>query len=59
MDATIENAIITFQVIEKAAEVIPVAGPPLKATCGIMVLILNAIKVLQYSSALEDADAVV
>ncbi|KAG8811474.1 hypothetical protein FRC17_002432, partial [Serendipita sp. 399] len=44
LDLSLDISIAGFKALEKAAEVVPVAGTALKATCGIMVSILQLIK---------------
>jgi hypothetical protein len=44
-DVALEASITTFRTMKEAAESIPSIGGPLKATCGVMVLVLQTIKV--------------
>ncbi|KAG8821065.1 hypothetical protein FRC17_009938 [Serendipita sp. 399] len=44
VDLSLDLSITGFKTLKEAAEVIPVAGEPLKAICGIMVLILQLAK---------------
>jgi hypothetical protein len=44
-DVVLEAAITTFRTMKEVSESIPSIGGPLKATCGVMVLVLQTMKV--------------
>jgi hypothetical protein len=44
-DVALDASITTFRTMKEVAESIPSIGGPLKATCGVMVLVLQTIKV--------------
>jgi hypothetical protein len=44
-DVVLDASITTFRTMKEVAESIPSIGGPLKATCGVMVLVLQTIKV--------------
>ncbi|PVF91549.1 hypothetical protein CPB86DRAFT_878456 [Serendipita vermifera] len=43
-DVALDTSITTLRAIKEAAEAIPTAGGPLKATCGVLILVLETIK---------------
>jgi hypothetical protein len=44
-DVALDASITTFRTMKEIAESIPSIGGPLKTTCGVMVLVLQTIKV--------------
>ncbi|PVF92053.1 TPR-like protein [Serendipita vermifera] len=43
-DVAVNSAITSFKVVKEAAEALPQFGGPIKATCGVMILVLGTLK---------------